>query len=355
MSIKSARARTRCAVNPATATGFGLSVAIAVLCVPRPADGEDMTPCPAAAWELTLLGVDTAAKLKEMQDCPKRRRVKLGVVGSGGVSEQKLKAFLEHGHTFTYHDCTDPQRSTHDTAMVKSILDKLTPLGVKVDLQLWQWKNELEDCPGTFRAAGVASDVVCFYQSYWGEESPLIAAAIRESPKALFLSPYVGRNKLPSGQSPQGHAHKPWVPDSIGHFVTAVPWARRRPQGGITLPLNRGPQDFQAINFIAPSYHASGPGGTCYGCEPATACAVFLYAVMPAEPTPAAVVSILRDTSTLSRERLTSVDEFDDAAFGQLEKVVRSLIEPPEGKQRKLDAAGVLDLYAAFQKAVGSD
>ena len=316
------------------------------------APAENTQPCPAAAWELKLLGVDDAAKLKEMHDCPKQRRVKLGVVGSGGVSREILKPHAAHGHTFTYHDCTDPKKNTHDTAMVKSILDKLTPLGVQMDLHLWQWKKETEDCPETFRAAGQLCDVVCFYQSFWGKGSPMIATAIRESPGALFLSPYVGRNKLPSGQAPQGHAHKPWDPESIGHFVTVTPVARRRPQAGILSPLNRGPQDFQAINFIAPSYHASGPGGTCYGCEVGTACALYLYAVMPGKPDPAGVIGVLRDTSALDRKRFTSVHEFDDTAADKLAKDVESLLRPPEGKQRKLDAPGLFDLYAAFRQAV---
>ena len=117
--------------------------------------------------------------------------------------------------------------------------------------------------------------------------------------------------------------------------------------------MNRGPQDFQAINFIAPSYHASGPGGTCYGCEVGTACALFLYAVTGRRPAPADVIGILRDTSSLDRDRLTSVAEFDEAAADKLASDVASLLNPSEGKQRKLDAPGVLDLYAAFLRAVG--
>ena len=338
--------------RPALPLVAWLGCAAAATALAGVAPAQNAQPCPAAAWELKLLGADNAAKLKEMRDCPKQRRVKLGVVGSGGVSKEQLASHTAHGHTFTYHDCADPKKNTHDTAMVKSILDKMTPLGVQVDLHLWQWKKETEDCPGTFSAAGGLCDVVCFYQSFWGKESPMIATAIRESAGALFLSPYVGRGQLPSGQAPQGHAHKPWVPESIGHFVTVTPVARRKPQAGILSPLNRGPQDFQAINFVAPSYHASGPGGTCYGCEVGAACAVYLYAVMPGKPDPAGVIGVLRETAALNRERFTSVDEFDDAAADKLANDVRTLLNPPEGKQRKLDAPGLLDLYAAFRQAV---
>ena len=330
---------------------LAIATAVPLLHACRISHAGDVKPCAAAAWELKLLGVDDAAKLQEMQDRPQQRRVKLGVVGSGGVSELRLRSFLEHGHTFTYHGCTDPEKSTHDTAMVKSILDKLTALGVQIDVQVWQWQKETVDCPGAFRAAGQACDVVCFYQSFWGKESPMIAKAIRESPGALFLSPYVGYKNLPSGQSPQGHAHKPWVPESIGHFVTVVPLARRRSKGRIAKTLNRNAADFQAINFIAPSYHASGPGGTCYGCEVGTACALYLYAIMPHRPTPAEVIDVLRTTSSLDRKLLTSVDEFDDAAADRLQGQIEPLLDPPEGKLRKLDAPGVLNLYAAFRRA----
>jgi len=236
--------------------------------------------------------------------------------------------------------------------MVKSILDKLTALGVQIDVQVWQWKKETVDCPGAFGAAGQACDVVCFYQSFWGKESPMIAKAIRESPGALFLSPYVGYKNLPSGQSPQGHAHKPWAPESIRHFVTVVPLARRRSKGRIATTLNRNAADFQAINFIAPSYHASGPGGTCYGCEGGTACALYLYAIMAHKPKPAEVIDILRTTSALDHKLLTSVKEFDDAAVDRLQAQIKPMLDPPEGKLRKLDAPGVLNLYAAFRKAL---
>ena len=335
--------------RPSVLFVFPAAVSLYACCISY---AEDVKPCPAAAWELRLLGVDDAVKLQEMRDRPQQRRVKLGVVGSGGVSEHRLKSFLEHGHTFTYHGCTDPKKPTHDTAMVKSILDKLAALGVQIDVHVWQWKKEIVDCPGAFRAAGQVCDVVCFYQSFWGKESPMIARAIREAPGALFLSPYVGYKNLPSGQAPQGHAHKPWVPESIGHFVTVVPLARRRSKGRIAKTLNRNAADFQAINFIAPSYHASGPGGTCFGCEGGTACALYLYAIMAHKPTPAEAIDILRTTSSLDRKLLTSVEEFDDDAADRLQAQVEPMLNPPEGKLRKLDAPGVLNLYAAFRKAI---
>ncbi len=307
--------------------------------------------CLRSAWELKLLGLDTEAKLVELRDCPKRRRVKLGVVGQGGVSRQQLASFEPYGHTFTYHDSKDPGRSTHDTAMVRCILDKLTPLGVQADLHLWHPGEPPAELAADFREAGQQCDVVCLYQSFWGPNYGVITDAIRESPGTLFLSPYVEYKGFRTNKTPQGQACRPWEPATIGHFVTVVPLARKQSKGRILTPSDRDASDSEAINFIAPSYHASGPGGTCPGCEVGTTCAVYLYAVMPEKPSPIQVVDLLRETSAIDRTVLTGVEEFDGDAVDRLQGCVDALLHPAEGKQRKLDTSGVLNLYAAFRKA----
>jgi hypothetical protein len=75
---------------------------------------------------------------------------------------------------------------------------------------------------------------------------------------------------------------------------------------------------------------------------------------MPQRPAPADVVDLLRTTSGIDRRLLTAAGGLDDAAVDALEKKIAALRTPPSGKQRKLDAAGVLNLFKAHREAVMS-
>ena len=134
----------------------GLIVAVSYPTVTRPA--ELPHPSASAAWELRLLGLGDTAKFAELREFPKQRRVELGIVGQGGVSQEQLRAHEAHGHTFTYHDYVDPKRNTHDTAMVRGILGKLSPLGVEVDLHLWMPGEPPAEIAEDFREAGLQCD-----------------------------------------------------------------------------------------------------------------------------------------------------------------------------------------------------
>ena len=309
---------------------------------------------PGAAWELNMLGVNDPARLEEMASFAKQRTVKLAIVGQGGVSEKQLASMLIDGNKVVYHDCTDPDRGTHDTSEANVILAITNALGVTVELHVWQPGEAFADVADKFRQAGEVADIVCMYQSFWGPTTPAIHEAIRQSNKAMFVSPYVEVAAKPTNNTPQGSACKPWTQGSILHFVTAVPLSRRGGNGSILTPKDRGEQDSEAINFIAPSYYASGAGGTCPSGAVTAACAVYLYAVMESDPTPKKVIDLLRDTVTVDRALLTSAEEFDDAAIDLLEKQIDALRNPGEGKQRKLDAPGVLNLYKAFRHIAGN-
>ena len=305
---------------------------------------------PGAAWELKMLGVNDQAKLEQMASFAKQRTVKLAIVGQGGVSQKQLASMLTGGNKVVYHNCADPGRGTHDTSEAKVILAITNALGVTVELHVWQPGEALADVADKFRQAGDIADIVCTYQSFWGPTTPAIHEAIRRSSKAMFVSPYVEVADNLTSNAPQGSACKPWTQDSILHFVTAVPLSRRGGDGRIVAPKDRGEQDSEAINFIAPSYYASGAGGTCPSGAVTAACAVYLYSVMKGDPTPEKVIHLLRDTVTVDRALLTSAEELDDAAIDLLEKQIDALRNPSEGKQRKLDAPGVLNLYEAFRR-----
>lgn len=305
-------------------------------------------PAASALWELRLLGVDTAAKREALRAFPKRRRVRLAVVGEGGLSRRSLGKLAEEPVSIVYHECADPEADTHDTQMCRAILELASPLGVEIEVHVWQAGPSFQDYAEKFRRAGAAADIVALYQSFWGEESRAIAEAIRESPTALFVSPYVEHGGAPTKTTPQGDACRPWDPGTIEHFVTVAPLARRNPEGTILTPLDRDATDSEAINFIAPSYHASGPGGTCPSAAVATACAAFLYAVWPEKPRPAEVIDLLRQTSAVDPSVLAFDGGFSREAVERLARQVAELRCPREGRRRKLDAPGVLSLHGAY-------
>ena len=316
---------------------------------PTTSTGVFPEPSAAAMWELRLLGCTTPARLARLRRLAKRRRVSLGIVGQDGVSRRQLEPLLGDVDTLRYHGCDDPGTNTHDTQMARVILELTRPLGVRLDVHIWQAGPAFSDYAAKFRQAARKADIVVLFQSFWGTDAGLITRAIRQSPGALFISPYVEFGGHPTSQTPQGSACRPWSGGTIGHFVTVAPLPRRGTPGIIVHPSDRGPGDTEAVNFIAPSYHANGPGGTCPSAAVATACACYLYALSPARPTPAEIIARLRRSSTLDRERLTSVAEFDAAAIERLAEQIARLRHPPTGRRRKLDAAGVLDLYAAAQ------
>jgi hypothetical protein len=270
-------------------------------------------------------------------------------VGQNGVSANQLAPLLTSGNSLVYHDCTDPDANTHDTQMARVILEITRPLGVALELHVWQAGPSYRDYAEKFRQAAKVAHIVALYQSFWGRNAAAITQAIRESPMALFISPYVEHGGRPTGEAPQGSACKPWAADSIPHFVTVVPLARKQSQGALLTPTDRGPTDSEAINFIAPSYHASGTGGTCPSAATAAACAAYLYAVLPEVPSPTDAVDRLRAISRIDRAVLTSVEEFDAAAIDRLEQQIKTLRQAAPDRQRKLDAPGVLNLYEAWR------
>ena len=328
---------------------------LAALCVAAKTrgGGEEtaLDPPASARWEFHLLGVDTPAKLEALRGLTKHRRVVLGVVGQSGVSKGPLAKHFRHGNTLSYQGCADPGRSTHDTGQLRAILDLTDALGVSLDVHVWQPGESFLEVADAMRAAAKVADIVVFYQSFWGSNAAAITEAIRESPSALFVSPYVEHGGNPTSECPQGSACRPWREGSIAHFVLAAPLARKGRPGDILSPADRGPGDSEAINFIAPSHHASGPGGTCPAASVATACAAYLHATLQDSPKPVEIVDLLRRNSVVDEELLSAAPGFDAAAVERLQGHVRALLEPGQGEQRKLDARGVLNLQRAVQAA----
>jgi hypothetical protein len=165
---------------------------------------------------------------------------------------------------------------------------------------------------------------------------------------ALFISPYVEVGDAATSTCLQAHSAKPWA-DGFPHFVTVVPLARRA-TGSLVTPLSRPGQDSEVINFIAPSFYASGAGGTCPSAEVAVVVAACIIAASRDKPSPGDTVALMRQTSVVDRAALGSLPEFPEPTLARIEEQITALARPAEGRPRKLDATGILNLWAVHER-----
>jgi len=307
-----------------------------------------------AAWELRLLGVDTPRKLQELRTLSARRPVMLADVGTGGVSRSVLAAKSARSVPVEYRlgpnfpNC-DPKGNTHDTQMIRCITDITRALGITVRILVYQPTDDSRQIAEAFHKAGREAAIICFFQSYWGDNRPILKA-LRGAGKAMIISPYAETGP-PTIRTPQGHAHRPWG-NGIDHFVTVAPLARKS-DGSLCSVSDRNKEDTEIINFVAPSYYASGPGGTCPSALVATAFACYIYAASPTRPTPKQMIALMRGTSDIDEARIMSTRPFSRATAETFRKAVRRYTQPNAGKRRKLDAPGLLNLYKAFRRIRG--
>jgi len=107
--------------------------------------------------------------------------------------------------------------------------------------------------------------------------------------------------------------------------------------------------DTEVVNFIAPSFFASGAGGTCPSAAVAAAVAAFIVAARDEKPEAPEIAAIMRgavtDDAEVLQERLGWEPGEVEALLGKID----SLAAPGEAHRRTLDAAGVLDLWAAYE------
>ena len=309
-----------------------------------------------ARWTLTSLGVTDEARLGRLRRLASRQAVSLAIVGQGGVSKKVLGELLSQGNSLEYRmgpnfpNC-DPEKSTHDTGMARVILGLTSALGIHVDVLVYQPGEEFSSVAEAFAQAGHEADIVAFFQSFWGNEVALMVDSIAQANGALFIGPYGEVGSRHTSTSLQAHAAKPWQSENGGipHLVTAAPLARKS-DGSLLKPLDRGAVDTETINFVAPSYYASGPGGTCLGAVVTTAVAAYIYAARETKPDPLTVLNLLRQTANVDRELLTMAPEFNDETIDRLQQHIDSLVNPTPPKSRKLDTPGVLNLYALYSR-----
>jgi len=326
------------------ACGLSLSAALAASALPT----WDALP-ESARWELQMLGVTDAARLAQARALVTNRLVRLALVGEGGLSRKVLLPHLYRGCTMVYRTGGDSGRGAHDTGQIAVILDLLGALGVRVHLTSYQPADDFAQVAAAFAAAGEEADLVVTYHSFWGEKVTLITDAMASRPDAVFLAPYGEVGEPRTSTSMQAHSYKPWDPHgSLPNLFTCTPLARKS-DGSVLIPSHRDAADTEIINFIAPSYHASGPGGTCPSVGVVAAVAAYACAAAPHPLTREALVARLRQSVTVDEAALTSAPPFTAAHMAKLRASLATLQEPDAGHPRKVDLPGVMSLSRLVQ------
>jgi len=304
-----------------------------------------------AEWELQALGVPVGERRDAVSEISGRRAVTMAIVGQGGVSKSLLEPVLGEQVSVEYRDgATDPGTNTHDTQAARVILDLTSRLGVQVKLLVYQPGAPFSEVAAAMTHASGEADMVAFFQSFWGPASADITESIRGAEGCLFVSPYVEYNSLPTSTCPQGYSAKPWA-DGLANFVTAAPVAFKAP-GKVLDPADRE-NDTEVINFLAPSYYASGAGGTCPAGEVTAAVAAYTIASVEAELSPAEIVAIMREGVTMDEAALGEALAYDAATVQQFRTRVIELGSPAAGR-RRLDAIGLLNLWGIYQEITGT-
>ena len=292
-----------------------------------------------ASWEVRALGVTDARKSKEVRDVPIMRRVSIAVVGQGGVSLEWVKGNLSEDFTLTYKEgASDVGANTHDTQAVNVMIPLARKLNVPIDFYIYHAGSDFSDVARQLKKAGEAADIVVLYQSFWGPKVDEMVESIRSSTRALFVSPYVEHGGLPTSTCLQAHSAGEG-PDRLPNFITCAPLARKAP-GEVLTPAQRNDEDTEIINFICPSYYASGAGGTCPSATVCCVAAAYAVSRIQEKPSPEGLISLLMKATAREPAYLLKLPEFNDESLQKLTGQLDTLY-----KEKKLYLPGIVNIY----------
>ena len=334
------------AVNPVTAVGLSregaaiMRIVFSVVltlsaCMTLVADNAP------ASWEAQALGVTDGDKLSEVRALPVVRRVRVAVVGQGGVSLELVKGNLSEDFTLTYKEgASDVGANTHDTQAVNVMIPLARKLNVPIDFYIYHAGNDFSDVARHFKKAGETADIIILYQSFWGPVDEMVES-IRASTGALFISPYVESGGLPTSTCLQAHSAGDGQ-DRLSNFITCAPLARAAP-GEVLTPARRNNEDTEVINFICPSYYASGAGGTCPSATVCCVAAAYAVSRLQEKPSPAKLVELLKNSTVAHPTYLLKLPEFSDESLQKLTGQLDTL-----HKEKKLYSPGIVNMYKMY-------
>ena len=289
-----------------------------------------------------MLGVDTPEKSAAIKRSVKRMPV-IGLVGFSGINTKILRKNIEYAYGPKQH------RNMHDTYQISEVMQIARKVGFSVKIRVYPAKDHAEIAEA-FRRAGKESDIVITYFSYWKDTRPMISA-IAANPETLYISPYVQVGKRPTNLSLQSHARHP-EGSGLRNFVTALPLCRK-PDGKLLTPLHRDGNDSETVNFIAPSSYASGRGETCPSAGVTAVVAAYIAAASPEKVPAEKLVEVMLRNTSIPEERMLKLSDFDARSVGNLRASLNSLAKPDSVGIRRLESAGVLDLWKIYQDIAG--
>ena len=293
-------------------------------------------------WDAHMLGVDTPEKAAALRKSVKRVPV-IGLVGFSGINTKVLKKNVEYAYGPKQH------RNMHDTYQISEVMQIARKVGFAVRIRVYPAKDHAEIAEA-FRRAGKESDIVITYFSYWKDTKPMIEA-IAANPETLYISPYVQVGKRPTNLSLQSHARHP-AGGGLRNFVTALPLCRK-PDGKLLTPLHRDENDNETVNFIAPSSYASGRGETCPSAGVTAVVAAYIAAASPEKVPAEKIVGIMLRNTSIPEKRMLELSDFDARSVENLRTSLNALTKPDSVGIRRLESAGVLDLWNIYQDISG--
>ena len=286
-------------------------------------------------WDAHMLGVDTPEKSAAIKKSVKRVPV-IGLVGFSGINTKVLKKNVEYAYGPKQH------RNMHDTCQISEVMQIARKVGFAVKVRVYPAKDHA-GIAEAFRRAGKETDIVITYFSYWKETKPMIAA-IAANPGTLYISPYVQVGKRSTNLSLQSHARHP-AGGGLRNFVTSLPLCRHKPAGKLLTPLHRDKNDDETVNFIAPSSYASGRGETCPSAGVTAVVAAYIAAASPEKVPAEKIIEIMLRSASIPEERMLKLCDFDARSVENLRASLSALAKPDSVGIRRLEAAGVLDLW----------
>ena len=308
-----------------------------------PQKKEEHLSLPYVLWDAFMLGVDTPEKIRALKKAQKRIPV-IGLVSVNGLKRSIHESLLTDGRDIEYVMGTEAPSTMHDDYQISEVLQIARHLGLAVKIKVFHAASN--DVALALDAAGKSCDIVITYSSFWGGVPPMIQA-IADHPNTLFIAPYAEiSSRPPTGTSLQGQARHP---DGKGqrNFITTIPLSRAS-KGSLLTPSRRDANDFETINFVAPSSYASEQGVTCPSVGVTAVVAAFVASFSP-EPVPAKrIIKLMKQTVTDPEKLMLQLTDFDESSVRTLREHLKDLTTTDQTNIRRLEADGVLNLWRIY-------
>ncbi len=308
----------------------------------RPAE-EVRLQLPYVSWDAFMLGIDSPEKIQKLKKAQKRVPV-VGLVTVRGLNRSIHESLLTDGREIEYVMGQAAAGTMHDDYQISEVLQIVRHLGLAFKLKVFHAASG--EIGKALDAAGKECEIVITYSSFWGGLDPMFEA-IAANPKTLYIGPYAEiTGQPPTGTSLQGGARHP---DGSGHrnFITAIPLSRHS-KGALLTPSRRDKNDFETINFVAPSSYASNQGVTCPSVGVTAIVAAYIASFATKPVSAKRIIKVMKSGVCVPEKWMLRLADFDDAAVKTLREHLKDLTSIDQTGIRRLEAEGVLNLWNVY-------